>query len=107
MCVGKRKLLIRELPGESCRFGQRIAIERLNREDRQGFDEAEELHGTGLIVTAEEPTVAFGDYEGRGRQARRIGLEASSRGSIDISTQSFELYTMSSMVWLARLFPDS
>jgi hypothetical protein len=65
MCVGKRKFSIRELPNEPRRFGHGIGIERLYREDRQGLDEAEELHGAGWIVPPEEPAVAFGDSRER------------------------------------------
>jgi hypothetical protein len=81
MCVGKRELLIRELPDESRRLGQGIAIERLDREDCKYLDKAEELHGASLIVAPEEPTVALGDYEGGGGEARRIGKEPLEEGA--------------------------
>jgi hypothetical protein len=55
VCVGKRNLLIGELPGEPRRFGQGITIERLYREDCKCLDEAEESYGADGLRRSREP----------------------------------------------------
>lgn len=79
MGVGKRQLLIGELLSHEACLGERCHIERLDDQIWQCIDEDEELDGPMLIVLAEEPAMAFCDYQGGSDQRRWLREQLSEQ----------------------------
>jgi hypothetical protein len=49
-----------------------IGIEGANREAGQRVEEVQELNRAMLVVSPKEPSMPFGDYQGRSHERRRV-----------------------------------
>jgi hypothetical protein len=61
MRIRKGQGLIRELPDHESGFGKVKVIERDDLQAGQFMNEVQELDGSPLVVSAQEPTVRLGD----------------------------------------------
>ena len=75
MGIRQREFLVREFPYDTARFGKLGDIEAPDCQAWQRINEREELRSPALIITAKEPTMAFGDDQRRSDHWRRLGKQ--------------------------------